>query len=196
MKTLNILDLFSGSGAWVKHWRNCSYNVCIDSIDIIKKPHINYCMDVLDFISEKDYHIVYSSPPCNLYFSQLRQTNKKPITKEDIELSLKYANLSFEYGKKALWGYVIENPYTGKMKNYFPNYQIVDYSEYSFSSRKRTAIWSNFKFNLKLKKEISYNRLPLSSLTHSKSVIPDELAKYIKWAIIKRKIKELQEFKK
>lgn len=202
--TLNILDMFSGSGNWVKDWRtSVSFNVHIDSVDNCENfyplPHINHIMDIRDFKpTVKEYHIVYASPPCNKYFSKIKGCNKKvKITEKDIEDSLELAELSFSYAKKAKFCFVIENPATGKMVKHYPEgYKVVDYSEYGFPMRKRTAIWSNLPLNLKIKKEISYNRLPLHYLGDlEKSAIPIELAKYIKRIIIRTFNTELQEFK-
>jgi len=191
IREINILDLFSGSGSWVKGWReSTTYKANIDSVDIIKQSHVNFCMDVRDFKSDKIYDIVYASFPCT-HFSQMRNINKLKTTKEEFNTALELAKLSFEWGKKAKYAYIIENPYTGKAKNYFPNYQIVDYSLYDFPMRKRTAIWSNIDLKLKVKinGDVNYNKLPLQYIKNN-AVIPEKLSKHIKWMIIKYMIKE------
>ena len=133
-KELKILDLFSGTGEWVRKWRDSSYNVKIDSVDIEKYEHVNYCIDVEQFNPDTEYHIVYASPPCR-NFTKLMNINVKGCTQEEFDKSVRLAKLAFEFGKRAKWCYVIENPYTGKMKDLkdeqgnllFPNPQIVDY---------------------------------------------------------------------
>jgi len=200
--TLNILDGYSGTGNWLFPWtKSVSYNVRIDSIDILKLPHVNYCMDIRKFIPEIEYHFVYMSPPC-IHFSKIRCLNKKvnPTTENDLKESLEYANLAFNLGKKAKFCYVIENPLTGTMKKYFPNekYKEVHYSEYGFPMKKRTAIWSNIidRFNFKTQKEIKYNRLPLHSMGKmQKSAIPIPLSEYVKRIMVREFNEELQEFK-
>lgn len=195
--TLNILDLFSGSARWVEPWKkSVSYNIIIDSLDILKLPHINLQIDIRDFKPTKEYHIVYASPECK-NFSKLKNCCGG-ATKEEMQESIELAQLSFDFAKKAKICYVIENPYTGLMKEYFPSehYQIVDYSEYGFPMRKRTALWTNFKLNLKLQKEVKYNRLPLHYLSKmEKAKIPLELSTHIKNTMVKLFTKELQEFK-
>lgn len=196
--TLNILDMFSGSGSWVNDWRtSVSFNVHIDSVDILKLPHINHVTDIRNFTPLREYHIVYASPPCNKYFSKIKKTNKKcPITKEDIKESLELADLSFYYGKKAKFCYIIENPATGLMPKHYSGSKICDYSEYGFPMRKRTALWSNLPLRLKTKKEVSYNNTSLHSLSKlGKSEIPSELSKYVKRIIIRTFNNELQNFK-
>jgi hypothetical protein len=192
---LNILDLFSGSGSWIEGWRkSTTYNVCIDSVDIIKKPHINYCMDIRDFKPDKKYHIVYASPPCT-HFSQMRKINKLKTTDEELKEALLFAEIAFNFAKNAKFCYVIENPYTGSLKNYYPDCQMVDYSCYDFPMRKRTAIWSNIDLKLKIKIELNYNRLPLQYIKEN-AKIPKKLVDRIKWMIIKKFNKELKEFRK
>jgi|GEM_PF-3367201 len=204
MTELNILDLFSGTGSWVKNWYdNRTYKTNIDSVDIVKRPHINYAMDVKTFYLEwqrnfkpKVYHIFYASPPCN-HFSQFRKMNKVKVTKQDLEESLELVNITFKLAKKAKFCYVIENPATGSLPDYFPDekYQLVDYSEYDFPLRKRTAIWSNIDLKLKTKKDLSYNDLPISYLSQDeKWSIPKKLTDRIKWIILKTFKQQLKTF--
>ena len=99
-REINILDLFSGSGAWVKGWKNSTtYKANIDSVDIIKKPHINFYMDVRDFRTNKIYDIVYASPPCT-HFSIMRNINKLKTTEQEFKEALELAQLAFDYAKK------------------------------------------------------------------------------------------------
>jgi len=192
---LNILVLFSGSGGWEYAWNKTqSFDISIDSLDIIKKPHINYCMDIRNFKPNKEYHFIYASPPCNIGFSQLCKTNK--FNKNNINLSLELAKIAFNICKTAKYAYVIENPYTGSMKKYFPDYKIVDYSEYNYPMRKRTAIWSNLPLNLKLQPKNKYNQYPISYLSSIQRMrIPEKLSDYVKRIMIKTYNKELQQFK-
>lgn len=194
---LKILDLFSGTGSWINGWsKSITYNTIIHSVDIVKKDHINYHMDIRDFKPTIDYDIIYASIPCT-HFSQMRQINKNKTTEKQFKEALELAELTFNYAKTANLCYVIENLQTGKLKNYYSNWQTVDYSEYGYPLRKRTAIWSNIDLKLKVKKEISYNRLFLQSLKpDEKWKIPDKLSSHIKWMIIKTFNKELKRFKK
>lgn len=195
MQELNILDLFSGSGSWSKNWRNnTTYNIHIDSVDLENREHITHCMDVRDFEFEREYHFIYSSPPCNK-FSRLNNFHKP--SKEELKEALDLAEVAFSISRKAKFAYIIENPATGLLPQIYPNYQVVDYSEYNYPLRKRTAIWSNVQFNFKTKTDISYNRLPLSYLSRDdKWKIPKQLTDYIKWVFIKRFNNELKNFRK
>ena len=194
--TLNILDAFSGSGNWVYPWKKTvSFDIHIDSIDILNLPHITHCLDIRNFVPDKEYHIVYASFPCT-HFSRLKATNKKKTTDKDWKEALDLANIAFELSKHAKLCYVIENPFSGYAPKIFPNYKIVDYSMYGFCMRKRTAIWSNLPLNLKTQKEVCYNKRPLSSLgVIERSAIPIPLSEYIKRIIIRTFNKELQDFK-
>ncbi len=195
---LRILDAFSGSGNWVKPWwKSVSYNIEIDSIDIQKLPHINHCMDIRKFIFDKEYHIAYFSPPCT-HFSKIRECNTKVKTsKEEMKEAIELVDLSFNLAKKAKLCYVIENPYTGLLPKLYSGSKRVDYSEYGYPMKKSTSIWSNLPLNLKIQKEIKYNRLPLSSMGKiERSMVPLELSEYVKRIIIRTYNKELQQFKK
>lgn len=195
MDTLNILDLFSGYGGWVKPWyKTVSYNISIDSVDIKKREHINYCMNVKEFESKKDYHLVYASPPCT-YFSKMKNCQNR-TTEHDIKDSILLADLSFYFANKAKYAYIIENPYTGLMPSIYSGFKKVDYSEYDYPMRKRTAIWSNLPLKLKTKKNISYNKYPLSYLSNEeKNKIPYKLASYVKWIFIRTYNKEIEKFR-
>ena len=198
LPSLNILDLYSGFGGWIEPWiKSNVYRVSIDAVDLIKRnPAVNHLIDAREFKTKKEYDIFYASPPCNTYFSRIRQINKKPITKDDIKTAKELAELSFKYGEKAKLCYIIENPATGLMTELYDNYQIVDYSMYGFPMRKRTAIWSNIKFNFKLQDSIKYNDTQIGKLTvEQRNKIPWKLSRYVKWMICNTYYKQLQEFK-
>jgi len=129
--TLNILDAFSGSGNWVKPWlKTVSFNVSIDSVDILDLPHINHKIDIRKFKPEKEYHIVYASPPCPM-FSKIRNLFAKP-TEDELKEAIELADIAFYYASKAKFCYVIENPYTGDMTRIYSGFYKCHYSEYGF----------------------------------------------------------------
>jgi len=210
IKTLNILDAFSGSGNWVFPWgKSVSYNIHIDSIDdcsgdyqLKKKEHINLKIDIRDFKPNKEYHIVYASFPCT-HFSKLMITQRES-TPEEMKEAVELADIAFKLASKAKWCYVIENPATGKAVKLYPlcpfdntPYKKVDYSEYDYPMKKHTAIWSNLPLILKQKSKLKYNDTNLCKLGKiGKSAIPIELAEYVKRIIVRTYNKELQEFKK
>jgi hypothetical protein len=199
-KFLEILDAFSGTANWVRPWwKSVSYNIHIDSVDIQKLPHINYNCDIRDFKVIKEYDIVYASFPCTR-FSKLRNCNKRLISDIEFIKAIELGEIAFKLGKKAKLCYIIENPYNSLVIDTFRKYgepYKVDYSEYDFPMKKRTAIWSNLPLKMKLQKEIKYNNSSLSKLSKiNRSAIPLKLSEYVKRVIIKTYNKELQEFKK
>lgn len=174
--TIKILDLFSGSGAWVKPYRNID-EFEIDSVDIIYKPHINFCMDVRKFKSNKMYDIIYASPPCTNFVSSQR----KFIDEETYRLSFELADLSFSWASKARIGYIIENPYSSKMSSMYSGYHILDYCRYGYPAQKKTLIWSNLRLNYKRcnHKFHTYERVD-NLCKQKREEVPYLLARYVK----------------
>tara|TARA_R110000868_G_scaffold105239_2_gene289503 strand:+ start:11972 stop:12559 length:588 start_codon:yes stop_codon:yes gene_type:complete len=155
---MKVLELFSGTHSVGKVCKNLGYDVI--SLDL-KNADIN--CNILDWdyrIYPSGYFdIIWASPPCDT-FSCLRNT-WKGRGQTSISLLDDINNIGLpilrrteeiiDYFKPNLW--FIENPQTGKMKEYInkPFYD-VDYCRYSnWGYRKRTRIWTNKKtFNNKL----------------------------------------------
>jgi hypothetical protein len=202
LKTLEILDLYSGSGAWANQWRNSkTYRVNIDSVDIAKTgEHINYLMDVRNFKTDKTYDIVYCSPPCEK-FSRLNYRTTGNQLKEATEL----VKIAWSFAQQAKICYVIENPYTGTLpelcrtNEYFkdmPKPLKVDYSEYGYPIRKRTAIWTNIPLTLKIREDKGYNNTNIEAIPEKeRSEIPYKLVKHIKEVILKRFNSQLRQYR-
>jgi len=157
---MRVLDLFSGTGSVRKVCEGLGYEVV--SLDLADAD-IN--INILDWDYKKAFEpnhfdVIFASPPCHT-FSNARRCwiNRKikffgdeivtakmldddmearglPIVRRTEDI-IKYFNPKY---------YFIENPSTGKMKNYLkhlPHYD-VDYCRYSdWGYKKSTRIWTN-----------------------------------------------------
>lgn len=154
---MRVLELFSGTGSVGKVCKEKDWEVI--SLDL-KNADIN--CNILDWdytvYPPGHFDIIWASPPCDT-FSTLRRSwigrklkvfgdnivtaemldndmeeNGLPILNRTIEI-IDYFNPKF---------YFIENPKTGKMKNYIklPFYD-VDYCRYGLEYKKSTRIWTN-----------------------------------------------------
>ena len=156
---MNVLELFSGTKSVGKICNTLGWEVT--SLDL-KDADININILNWDYkqFPPKHFDIIWASPPC-AFFSVLRISNigkfsKKHntiFTKQLIDDDLKNEGLPIlnktleiiDYFKPKF--YFIENPQTGRMKDYInlPFYD-VDYCRYSnWGYRKRTRIWTNIK---------------------------------------------------
>tara|TARA_R110000737_G_scaffold46477_3_gene66382 strand:+ start:89 stop:727 length:639 start_codon:yes stop_codon:yes gene_type:complete len=157
---VKVLELFSGTGSVGKVAKSLGYEVL--SLDL-QGADIN--INIMDWdykaaYKPGDFDIVWSSPPCSS-FSNCRRCwiNRKTkyfgdkiITAEMLDKDmidnglpiLRKTEEIIDYFKPI--HYFIENPQTGKMKDYMlhrPSY-IVDYCMYSdWGYKKPTCIWTN-----------------------------------------------------
>ncbi len=156
---MKVLELFSGTRSVGKICDNLGW----ESISLdLKNADIN--TNILDW-NYKEYppnyfDIIWASPPC-AFFSHLRETHVGRYLKKHNKIFTKQMLLDdmineglpivkkteeiIDYFKPSY--YFIENPQTGKMKNYIdkPFYD-VDYCMYSnWGYRKRTRIWTNLE---------------------------------------------------
>lgn len=164
---MKVLDLFTGTHSVSKVCKENNYEVV--SLDL-QDADIN--INILDW-NYKEYpvgyfDIIFASPPCHT-FSRLRDCHigrklkifgDKIVTREMLDNDmienglplLRKAQEIIEYFNPHLW--FIENPQTGRMKNYLTElkYYDVDYCMYSdWGYRKRTRIWTNKKDFIPLK---------------------------------------------
>ncbi len=149
---MRLLELFSGTHSVGKVAVTMGYEVT--SLDL-SDADIN--IDIMNW-DYKSYPVgyfecIWASPPCQ-YFSHIRASNigRHGITRESIENDIIEKGLPIlrkteeiiEYFQPKT--YYIENPHTGRMKEYIDRpYYVVDYCRYGFQCRKRTAIWTNIK---------------------------------------------------
>tara|TARA_R110000824_G_scaffold397807_1_gene601045 strand:- start:324 stop:938 length:615 start_codon:yes stop_codon:yes gene_type:complete len=156
---MRVLELFSGTGSVGKVCKEKDWEVI--SLDL-KNAEIN--CNILDWdytvYPPGHFDIIWASPPCDT-FSNLRRSwigrklkafgdiivtaemldndmeeNGLPILNRTIEI-IDYFNPEF---------YFIENPKSGKMKNYLDlHFYDVDYCRYGFEYKKPTRIWTNIQ---------------------------------------------------
>tara|TARA_R110000765_G_C18770324_1_gene590039 strand:- start:22 stop:858 length:837 start_codon:yes stop_codon:yes gene_type:complete len=177
---MKLLELFSGTHSIGIQAEKLNFEVVSLDRDLEAKSKLyNYTSkhhikeDILTWDYKKDFNpgdfkIITASPAC-VYWSQLRNCwiNRKSkaihptdiITKEILEeeINLKGKPMVdkifeiIEYFKPKYWW--IENPQTGKMKDYikdkYPQYNIfydVDYCKYSdWGYKKKTRFWTNIE---------------------------------------------------
>lgn len=157
---MKCLELFSGTGSFGKVCKELNYDVL--TLDL-QNADIN--IDILDW-NYKEYpinyfDIIWASPPCHT-FSRIRRTwigrkntkfgdniiTNELLDNDMIEKGLPIVNKTLEiinYFNPKL--YFIENPSTGKMKEYIglPFYDVT-YCKYSdWGYMKPTRIWTNKK---------------------------------------------------
>ena len=160
---MNVLELFSGTHSVGKICDELGW----ECISVDNTMSATYEVDIMDFdykMYPKGYFdIIWGSPPCQT-FSKVRDVwigrktshfGDKVITSEMlyddmIQNGVPLLNRLLEiinYHKPKF--YFIENPATGKMKNYVPDtmpFYIVDYCKYAnWGYKKRTQIWTNIK---------------------------------------------------
>ena len=149
---MRVLELFSGTHSVGKVASALGYEVV--SLDL---SDATICCNILEWdykaaFSVGHFDIIWASPPCNT-FSKMRLSNvgRYGVTMETIQQDISLIGLPIlrrteeiiDYFKPSL--YFIENPQTGRMKDYIDRpYYDVDYCKYSdWGMRKRTRIWTN-----------------------------------------------------
>ena len=187
---MNVLSLFSGTQSWTKFY---SKEDKIYNIDIEYLYSNTLCRNILywDYKTEitDKIDIIYASPPCNLYFTILKNLNgNTKYTEQEKQLSIQLVDKTIEiieYFRPKF--FVIENP-VGKMKQHYPKildkaFIRLDYCMYGKKYKKPTNIWTNLSFT---PKTCSHGRnhieqfkdLPLGFVNDEqyRAMIPEELS--------------------
>ena len=163
----NILSLFSGTNSWTQFYSD-DFKVHSVDIEYRYRPYLVRDISKWDFKEDiergflpSNIDIIYASPPCNLYFTLLKNppgsNPKRPYieyTEADRNLSILLVNKTIEiinYFNPRF--FVIENP-VGRIKKHFPSILNqdpvrVDYCQYGFEYMKPTYIYTNVKFTPK-----------------------------------------------
>ncbi|HUB92342.1 MAG TPA: hypothetical protein VL945_00095 [Candidatus Saccharimonadales bacterium] len=136
-----VLELYCGTKSWTKPYEKDS-SWQIDTLDNNPKFKPTICTNILtwDYKNLEPYNVIYASPPCNLYFTPIKnlQGNKK-FSENDVILSKKFVDKTIEiiqHFKPTYW--VIENP-VGKMRTVTDN-------KFSFKSANKPATYNTSAF--------------------------------------------------
>jgi len=137
---MKVLELFCGTKSVGKVCNKKGWTVI--SVDCDDKCNPTYCCDIKDFdykqFKEGEFDMVWASPPVltpELMENDLINEGLPPLHKT-LEI--------IDYLKPKYW--FIENPQTGKMKDYIgkdKNFIDVDYCRFGFQYKKKTRIWNN-----------------------------------------------------
>jgi hypothetical protein len=160
-----ILELFCGTGSVGKVAKSYGSHVKVISLDMDPKANPDICVNICKWkykeaFPKGHFDMIWASPPCNS-FSHLQcawigRTRKidgerVTFTKEImLEQEQKHGVRILNKVKRIIKyfdpeNYFIENPQTGRMKNYMTEYQHTDvcYCMYGFDYQKKTRIWHN-----------------------------------------------------
>ena len=157
---IRMLELFAGTGSIGKVARQ--HGIEVTSVDINCTSNPTICTDILNFkykkFPKRYFDIIWASPPCdtfsNLQYCQIGRVSKYygvPVTRELILRKQNEVGLPILNKTKEIIDYLkprffyIENPQTGRMKDYMLEYNYTDvcYCRYGFKYKKPTRIWHN-----------------------------------------------------
>lgn len=185
---MKLLDLFTGTGSIAKVARELGFEVTTLDIDPRCNPDI--CADVITFdyqchFEPGSFDVIWSSPPCQTFSCARkcnigRKVNGELLTAERLNQDMENVGVPtlrktqeiIEFLQPKVW--FIENPYTGKMKEYISEKAyIYDYCMFGFDYRKRTAVWSNATLQSKMcdKSHLVNGRHKMTAIGTSQSQI-------------------------
>ena len=159
---MRVLELFSGTHSVGKVCKELGWEVI--SLDL-QGADINTDILKWDYTQfpEGHFDIVWASPPCrtfsNLRLSwigrKLKEHGGEVCTRERLEHDMNTIGIPILKRTEEIIAYFkpkryfIENPQTGRMKDYMKHHKHydVDYCQYSdWGYKKRTRIWTNVEF--------------------------------------------------
>lgn len=195
LKKKVILSLFSGTNSWTKPYENDNrFKIITLDNNVDFKTNADIQMDILqwDYTTLQDkIDIIYASPPCNLYFTNIKHlTGCVKYTEADKLLSLKLVDKTIEiinFFKPKY--FIIENP-RAKMRQHYPEIlgekpQVFYYCQNGFDYKKPTDIWSNIKLEqdkCNHKKHIAYIKGTHNKMLNDRiaPLLAERFANYIK----------------
>ena len=210
MERPKLLDLFCGGKSVANVAEQMGFEVYTLDIDPRCKP--DFRVDILEFDYRQFppglFDVIWASPDCRMFSCARRSNigrmvNGEICTQETLDRDLNNIGLPLlrrteeiiDYLKPK--AYFIENPATGKMKDYIENRYVTtfDYCMFGFLYRKRTNIWSNLELKDRLcdKSHKVNGRHPMTAIGSSKTqkgqgggnskqerhAIPEKLVKHL-----------------
>lgn len=127
-----ILHLCADTGSDSKPYKDAGYDVRLIGSDI----------GVENYIPPENVYGIFANPPCT-NFSSVRTSAKTPRDEEEGMRLVKECQRIIKQANPKFW--VIENPATGRLKNYLGKPRFV-YQPWEFGSpwSKKTALWGKF----------------------------------------------------
>ena len=143
-----LLELFSGTGSIGRAFRARGWDVF--SVDIDPRANATLTADVLQIkasdLPEQRPDVVWASPPCQMYSLVGGRRRQEDLVASDA-IVRKTLDLVEELGNPPCF---FENPHSGRLKSRglldHLSMQVCDYCKYNYPYRKRTAIWTNTKW--------------------------------------------------
>ena len=167
---MKLLDLFTGTGSIAKVARDLGYEVV--SLDIDSKCNATICADITEFDYQSE--TFSCARKCNIG----REVNGEMMTPETLARDVNEIGVPILRRTQELIKYLkpkayfIENPYTGRMKEFIPEKPMIfDYCMFGFDYRKRTAIWTNINVESKMcdKSHLLNGRHKMTAIGSSKT---------------------------
>ena len=197
---LRLLELFSGTGSVGKVAEEMGIEVVsLDDMSVTGLPQPTIAEDIMKWnykqFDSDHFDIVWASPVCSSFssmrFSMIGRTvNGETMTREQFEQDI------IDYGLPLLDKvleiiayfqpnkFFIENPETGKMKQYLAGpHTVVSYFSYGMAWEKPTRIWHNLqKFKPKVSKSKAGpegSEALQAAKKRDKAVIPSKLIEHL-----------------
>ena len=155
---MRVLELFSGTGSIGRVCRRQGHDVT--SLDMILPADIKEDIMTWDYTIYPPQHfdLITSSPVCTYWSVMQNSFIGRGKTRASIQADIdrygkpmvdKVREILAHFQPRWFW---IENPQTGRMKEYITDlpYHDVHYCQYGFDYRKATRIWTNIQFQPKV----------------------------------------------
>ena len=158
---MRLLELFSGTGSVGKVAQQ--HGFVVTSVDINRKANPTFRKDIMRWKYKEFppgyFDMIWASPPCNTFSHMQYGLIGRPSKEYNGQIFTRELMIAQqeEYGVPILnkvkeiieyfqpGNYFIENPKTGRMKDYMHEYKYTDvcYCMYGFDYKKPTRIWHN-----------------------------------------------------
>jgi hypothetical protein len=146
----HLLEFFSGTGSIgrafaAQGWQVTSVDIRADFRPTILCDVMAFDVKMLEGLPPVD--LLWASPPCT-HYSSARTTAKTP---RDLVGSDAMVQKVLDIADQLFCHYLMENPFSGLLKtrdviSQCPHMRVLDYCKYGSPYRKRTAIWTNSRW--------------------------------------------------